>query len=247
VSTAEFATARILPGPREADETTRMIATSALIPAAATFSWLRGLLRHRAVTPWAPVAAVLFDRDGTLVHDEPYNGRPELVRPVAGATAAIARLRLAGLRVGVVSNQSGVARGLIGTGDVEAVNRRVDELLGPFDTWQYCPHDDADGCARRKPQPGMVIDAARDLGVPVAHCVVIGDTAADVAAAAAAGATGILVPNRATRAAEVRAAEWTAPDLGAAVEAVLIRAGRARAAMPDAPSARPAAASGGRR
>jgi histidinol-phosphate phosphatase family protein len=202
-----------------------MLATSALIPPAATAHWVRGLWRHRTVPPWSPggrpVAAVLFDRDGTLVHDVPYNGRPELVRPVDGARPAIAGLRAAGIKVGVVTNQSGVARGLIRRDDVDAVNARVDALLGPFDTWQVCPHDDADACACRKPQPGMVLAAAAALGVPPEQCVVIGDTAADLGAAGAAGARAILVPNAATRPEEVLAAAWTAADLIEAVAAVL--------------------------
>src|SRR4051794_24515334 len=84
--------------------------------------------------------AVLFDRDGTLVDDVPYNGDPVLVRPVPGAREALDRLRSAGLKLGVVTNQSAVARGICGPDDVAAVNARVEELLGPFDTWQVCPH-----------------------------------------------------------------------------------------------------------
>src|SRR3954452_23042503 len=99
--------------------------------------------------------AVLFDRDGTLVHDVPYNGDPAEVRPVAGARAALDRLRAAGLRLGVVTKQSGIARGLLTTDQVTLVNKRVEELLGPFDTWQVCPHGDDDGCRCRKPAPGL--------------------------------------------------------------------------------------------
>ena len=76
--------------------------------------------------------AVLVDRDGTIVEDVPYNGDPEAVRPVAGARAALDRLRAAGIPVAVVSNQSGVARGLLRATEVDAVNARVAELLGPF-------------------------------------------------------------------------------------------------------------------
>ncbi len=64
--------------------------------------------------PWPPpVRAVLFDRDGTLVHDVPYNGDPDLVRPVDGAADALEPLRARGVRIGVVTNQSGVGRGLV--------------------------------------------------------------------------------------------------------------------------------------
>src|SRR3954470_9973414 len=137
--TAEFAWARIAPGPHDRAEVSTMLATSALIPPLATWHFLRGAVRHRAVTPWRGLPdLVLFDRDGTLVHDFPYNGDPAWVRPVDGAREALDRLRARGVRVGVVSNQSGVARGLITTEQVEACNARLEELLGPFDVIRYC-------------------------------------------------------------------------------------------------------------
>ena len=73
--------------------------------------------------------AVLFDRDGTLVVDVPYNGDPARVRPVRGAREAVARLRTAGVPTAVVSNQSGVGRGLLTRQQVDAVNTRLDVLL----------------------------------------------------------------------------------------------------------------------
>ena len=158
-------------------------------------------------------AAVLFDRDGTLVHDVPYNGDPARVDPVATARPALDRLRRAGIPVGVVSNQSGVARGLLTAQDVLAVNARLDELVGPIGVWAWCPHGEADGCACRKPAPGLVLDAARRLGVDPEACAVVGDIAADLGAARAAGAVGVLVPTPATRAEEVAAAELVATDL----------------------------------
>src|SRR3954471_18996455 len=100
--------------------------------------------------------AVLLDRDGTLIEDVPYNGDPALVRPMPGARAALDRLRATGLRLGVVTNQSGLARQRFTAEQLRLVNARVEELLGPFDTWQVCPHDDADGCSCRKPRPGLI-------------------------------------------------------------------------------------------
>ena len=165
--------------------------------------------------------AVLFDRDGTLVVDVPYNGDPALVVPVPGARAALDRLRARGIRLGVVSNQSGVARGLFGLDEVRAVNARVAELLGPFGTWRVCPHGEAERCRCRKPAPGLVLAAAADLGVPPEACVVVGDIGADVEAATAAGARAVLVPTRATRAAEVAAAPVVAAGLDDAVDLIL--------------------------
>ncbi|MER6596124.1 HAD family hydrolase, partial [Micromonospora purpureochromogenes] len=132
---------------------------------------------------------MLLDRDGTLVEDVPYNGDPEKVRPMPGARAALDRLRAAGLRLGVVTNQSGLAKGLFTAAQLRAVHARIEALLGPFDTWQVCPHDDGDGCACRKPAPGLVHRAAAALGTTPARCVLVGDIGRDMTAALAAGAT----------------------------------------------------------
>ena len=174
----------------------------------------------------APVAAVLFDRDGTLVEDVPYNGDPELVRPLPGACEALEVLRGEGVATGVVSNQSGVGRGLITDADVRRVNDRADTLLGGLDVWVYCPHLPDAGCVCRKPRPGLVVEAARRLGVTPRECVVIGDIGADMQAARAAGARGVLVPNAATLPEEVRRAPDTARDLLTAVRQLLAPAAR---------------------
>ena len=169
--------------------------------------------------------AVLLDRDGTLVHDVPYNADPARVVPVPGAAGALARLRAAGVPLALVSNQSGVARGLMTLDQVEAVNRRVEELLGPIGPWLVCPHGPDDGCPCRKPAPGLVLAAAAALGVNPADCVVIGDIGADVDAGRAAGARAILVPTEATLPEEVAAAPEVAETLEAAVD-LLIGQGR---------------------
>ncbi|WP_197087499.1 HAD-IIIA family hydrolase [Micromonospora sp. HK10] len=176
--------------------------------------------------------AVLLDRDGTLVEDVPYNGDPEKVRPVPGAREALDRLRAAGLRLAVVTNQSGLARGYFTADDLRRVNARVEELLGPFDSWQICPHGEPDGCACRKPAPGLLHAAARALGTRAERCVLVGDIGADMAAAAAAGAAGIMVPTPATRAREVAAAPTVAADLPDAVATILDRS--RLVAAPDA-------------
>jgi histidinol-phosphate phosphatase family protein len=164
---------------------------------------------------------VLFDRDGTLVHDVAYNGDPAAVAPVAGAVDAVARARAAGLGVAVVTNQSGIAQGILTAQQVDAVNRRVDQVVGPVDHWFLCPHGPQDGCACRKPAPGMVRRAAARFRVSPLQCAMIGDTEADVAAGRSGGARSILVPNPATRADEVAWAPETAPTVGAAVDRLL--------------------------
>ena len=167
--------------------------------------------------PKPPVRAVLFDRDGTLVFDVPYNSDPELVRPIPGAADVLSRLRAEGVPTGVLTNQSGIARGLLDRSQVDAVNARVEELLGPFDLWEICPHGPDDGCPCRKPAPGMLLSAAERLGLAPEELGFIGDIGADVDAARAAGARGVLVPTPVTRAEEVEAAELVAGSLAEAV------------------------------
>jgi len=151
----------------------------------------------------------------------PYNGDPERVEPMPGAVEAVERLRASGVRTAVISNQSGIARGLLTPDRVTAVNRRVEELLGPIGPWLVCPHGPEEGCECRKPAPGLVLEAAERLGAAPERCAVIGDIGADVEAATAAGARGILVPTPVTRPEEVAAAPEVAPTLGAAVDLVL--------------------------
>jgi histidinol-phosphate phosphatase family protein len=220
--TAEFAWARIAPGPRDRAEVRRMLLTSVAIPPAAVRHSVSGWLRHRRAAPWRGLPdLVLLDRDGTLVEDVPYNGDPALVRPVPGAREALDRLRARGVRLGLVTNQSGIARGLLTQAQADAVNARVADVLGPFETVQLCPHGPADGCGCRKPAPGMVKHACAELGVEPARTVVVGDIGSDVEAAAAAGGVGVLVPTPVTRPAEVAAAPLVEPTLGRAVDRIL--------------------------
>jgi len=220
--TADFSRSRIAPGPRDSREVRRMLVTSALLPFAAAWHAARGRLVHRNVRPWRGVPElVLFDRDGTLVVDVPYNADPEAVQPVNGAVGALNQLRRNGIRVGVVTNQSAVGRGRISVEELAAVNGRIDELLGPFDVWQQCLHAPEDGCTCRKPAPGLVREACDALGVSPGRVVVVGDIGSDVDAARAAGAVGVLVPTAVTRRAEVEAAGHVCADLSAAVDDVL--------------------------
>jgi histidinol-phosphate phosphatase family protein len=226
LGTGAFAWRRIAAGPRTPEEVLKMLVTSVLIPPLASFWHLfgRATLRSRLAKPGPrpePPEAVLLDRDGTLVVDVPYNGEPERVEPMPGARAALDRLRGAGVRTAVISNQSGIARGLISEEQLHAVERRVEELLGPLGPWVVCPHGPDDDCDCRKPRPGLVLRAAEELGVDPGRCAVVGDVAADIEAARAAGARAVMVPTRHTRPAEVAAAPETAPNLEAAVDILL--------------------------
>jgi len=167
------------------------------------------------------LAAVLFDRDGTLVVDVPYCADPSRVQPVPAARPALCALRAAGIRTGVVTNQSGIGRGILTAGAVAAVNAEVERLLGPFDVWRICPHAPDDGCPCRKPRPDMLLDAAAALGLEPDRIAYVGDIGSDVEAARAAGAACVLVPTAVTRPAEIRAAPVVRRTLVEAVDHLL--------------------------
>ena len=171
------------------------------------------------------LAAVLFDRDGTLVVDVPYCADPSRVQPVPAARPALRKLRAAGICTGVVTNQSGIGRGILTDGAVAAVNAEVERLLGPFDVWRICPHAPDEGCPCRKPRPDMLLDAARELGLEPHRIAYVGDIGSDVEAAQAAGAASVLVPTSVTRPAEIRAAPVVRRTLVEAVDHLLDEVG----------------------
>jgi histidinol-phosphate phosphatase family protein len=217
----EFAIRRFMPGPHTRAEAIRVAITSALIPEVAVWHRVVGEWTHRRAVA-NPVLAVLLDRDDTIIEDGPFLNDPNGVRPLPGAARALDRLRDGGLRLAVVTNQAGVARGLISTEQLNAVNAKVDAVLGPFDTWQVCVHDDGDGCGCRKPNPGMVLAAATALGVPPERCVMIGDTGGDVDAALSANARAVLVPTPRTRGVEIAHAKERAHVAATLTDAVTI-------------------------
>ena len=148
--------------------------------------------------------AVFLDRDGTIVREVNYLSRIEDLELLAGAGEAIARLNRLGLPVILVSNQSGVARGLFDTAFVERCHHRLQELLAPcgahIDAFFFCPHHPTAGrppyrktCDCRKPAPGMLWRAARQFDLELKNSFVIGDKECDLELAAAVGARGILV------------------------------------------------------
>jgi histidinol-phosphate phosphatase family protein len=149
---------------------------------------------------------VFLDKDGTLIEDVPYNVDPARVRLMPGAAGGLRALHAAGYRLIVVSNQSGVARGYFQEGALAAVEERLRELLAeagvPLAGFYYCPHH-PDGsvtayaveCSCRKPQPGLLVRAAREHGLDLAACWFVGDILNDIEAGRAAGCRTVLVDN----------------------------------------------------
>lgn len=183
--------------------------------------------------------AVFFDRDNTLIVGNDYLGDPNEVVLVAGAAAAVARCRAMGFATIVVSNQSGVARGMFGEDAVQAVNRRMDELLlehnpsAVIDRHEYCPfHPEAkieqyrQDSFLRKPKPGMILAAADAMALDLSRSWVIGDAPRDVAAGKAAGCRTILIidptlaPSPAALETSSISADFTVTTLIEAVEVV---------------------------
>lgn len=142
--------------------------------------------------------ALLVDRDGVINADSPnYIRSLDDWSPIAGSIEALARISRAGWLVGVCTNQSGLARGLLTRDDLQAIHdelcARVAALGGRIDGIFVCPHAPDADCDCRKPRPGLLQQAAQTLGFPLAGTPMIGDSARDLAAARAAGAQPVLV------------------------------------------------------
>lgn len=149
-------------------------------------------------------AAVFLDRDGTINEEVGYLDRLEKLRLVPGAAEAIRLINESGMKAVVVTNQSGVARGIFDEAFVAEVHARLREMLGEhgavLDGVYFCPHHPTEGrgrylrsCDCRKPSPGLLLRAAEELSLDPERSTMIGDTLKDIEAAARIGARGILV------------------------------------------------------
>lgn len=155
-----------------------------------------------------PRRAVFLDKDGTVVENVPYNVDVGRIRLMAGAGAALRRLHEAGYALVVVSNQSGVARGYFPEEALRPVEARLHELLAaegaPLAGFYSCPHHPegvvgayARACTCRKPLPGLIVQASRELGLSPVRSWLLGDRLDDVEAGRRAGCRTILIPGEA--------------------------------------------------
>jgi D-glycero-D-manno-heptose 1,7-bisphosphate phosphatase len=186
--------------------------------------------------------AVFLDRDGTLVEEVPYLHDPARV-VLVGGVGALAAVAAAGYALVVVTNQAGVARGLYDEAAVDAVHRRLAELLAGAGVWLdavlHCPHHPqgtvpgyARRCRCRKPGPGMLEAAAERLGLDLAASFMIGNHPTDVGAAVAAGVTPLYVTTGHAAGRASPPGVTVVADLDAATRAVL---GHRRAGMRPGP------------
>jgi histidinol-phosphate phosphatase family protein len=174
--------------------------------------------------------AAFLDRDGTLIRDANYLSDSSKVELLPGVIDAVLRLQTAGFALVVVTNQSGIARGLLTEADYERVRTRLDELLAErgvrLTASYHCPHHpDANGpCECRKPGTLLHRQAAAEHGLDLARSIFLGDRWRDVEPALTLGGRGILIPNAETPAEEVEEATRRArviKSLGAAVALVV--------------------------
>jgi D-glycero-D-manno-heptose 1,7-bisphosphate phosphatase len=168
------------------------------------------------------VVAVFFDRDGTLMHEAHYPKDPAQVHVFPGVPDALRRLRAAGYLIIVISNQSGIGRGLLTLDDYHAVHAEFLRQVGPglIDATYFCPHDPAESCDCRKPQPAMVLQAAREHSIDLAASWFVGDREADMECGRRAGTRTILV-HTGYGAGQTCAADYICAGAVAAAEVIL--------------------------
>ena len=172
---------------------------------------------------------VFLDRDGTLVRDHGYTHRIEDYALLPGVVPALRRLAAAGFGLAIVTNQSGIGRGLFGLADYHTFERHLEADLAAQGVHVaasfFCPHRPEDGCACRKPAPGLLLRARAVLGAELAQSWVIGNALRDVEAGLAAGCAGTVWIAGERPPGLPASAHWAA-DFGAAAEAVLAGATR---------------------
>ena len=171
--------------------------------------------------------AVFLDRDGTLMHEVNYCRDPADVRLFDGACDALSRLKAAGFVLVIITNQSGIARGMLTEADFEKVQARLLELLGGnlIAATYMCPDGPAGESGRRKPSPAMVHEAARDLGLDLSRSWFVGDKAIDVQCSLAAGTRAVLVRTGHGTGEDAAGAHFVAKDIASAADFILSDSG----------------------
>jgi D-glycero-D-manno-heptose 1,7-bisphosphate phosphatase len=170
--------------------------------------------------------AIFLDRDGTLIEDVRYCKDPALVRVLPGVVDALRRLRAAGYRTVIITNQSAIGRGWMSIADYEAVHARTMELIGSehIDAAYFCADAPEAASTHRKPEPGMVLKAARDHGIDLQRSWFVGDKRADVLCGRNAGTRTVFVLSGQGTREDGAEADFIAHDLAEAAEFILRQA-----------------------
>jgi len=159
---------------------------------------------------------VILDRDGTIVFDRHYLSDPAALEFLPGAAEGLRSMYSSGYRLLVITNQSGVGRGMFSLRALQQMNERLMEMVeaagAHLERVYYCPHRPEDHCDCRKPKPKLLLDAARELGFAPGQSVVIGDKPSDIEFGAAVGATTMLVASTTGQPGSV-AADYVVHDL----------------------------------
>jgi D-glycero-D-manno-heptose 1,7-bisphosphate phosphatase len=171
--------------------------------------------------------AVFLDRDGTLMRDVDYCGDPKDVEVFPGAPEALRRLKANGYKLVVITNQSGVGRGYFTEEDYRRVEAAFGRQLGEglLDGSYHCPDLPGTNSTRRKPAPGMVLEAQRDFRLDLARSWFVGDKASDIECGRNAGVRTILVETGYGAGEGDCGADWVARDLAHAAEIILKTSG----------------------
>jgi D-glycero-D-manno-heptose 1,7-bisphosphate phosphatase len=180
--------------------------------------------------------AIFIDKDGTLIHNVPYNVNPKLIRLLDKTVEGLRLLQEAGYQLVVVSNQSGVARGMFKEQELNRVESKLRHLLASsgvrLSGFYYCPHH-PDGivaryaidCFCRKPKPGMLFQASNDLNINLMDCWLIGDILNDVEAGNRVGCGTVLLDNGSETEwdlSPIRRPDFVATDLLEAAQIILM-------------------------
>ena len=167
--------------------------------------------------------AVFVDRDGTIIHDADYCSDPSQVRAFDGVSDALRRLKSAGFKIIVITNQSGIGRGFFTEKQYRAVEAEVSRQLGDglIDATYFCPDAPGQPSNCRKPAPGMVLQAAKDRDVDLSRSFLIGDKEVDAECAHNAGVRAIRVRTGFDKMTKGSSADWVAEDLPAAADIIL--------------------------
>jgi len=171
----------------------------------------------------AKPASVFVDRDGTIIRDVDYCSHPSQVQVLDGAGEALRRLKNAGYKIIVITNQSGIGRGFFTERQYRAVEAEVTRQLGDglIDATYFCPDAPSQPSKCRKPAPGMVLQAAADHDVDLSRSFLIGDKEIDAECAHNAGVRAVRVRTGSDRMTDGSSADWVAEDLPAAASIIL--------------------------